>query len=509
MPTIASVTVTSDPPTESCRPTRSTAQLLGERLALRNRVGVDRDLRSERELDGRRAVLRLTDRDPDALDVGDSGLDLLDELGRRGRSRIDRGEVDERLDDALVAADVLRAVEFVSEHVDTTTASISVAISCASSIVVPGGNSALTDMPTESLPAGKMLNPRPPAVAIPAPMANTATNDRPTPTARPDHPLPDGYAARRPMARAAALLGAHDRIALAAAAQDEPAPDRRDEHDREQERHEQRDDHRRGDRSDELPENPTDEEHRREHDDRGQRPCERGAAHAVDRTLDDTERIVVSASRFASIDSEITIASSTSSPSVRISPNSVIVFSVNPIANRPINAPEHHEAHEPRRDDGDTPADEQEADEGDGDQPGEQIARERRELAIDAGGEVGRDDGRISVRERVRGELGVDEFAEFEHVLVGPVGTDQPDRDGLLVAAGLEGDPGVAGDARFVARFGDQIADLGDLDLGGVLERGGQRPASRWRSAGVASAGPTTETSTSNWLTNFAALMAR
>ena len=45
------------------------------------------------------------------------------------------------------------------------------------------------------------------------------------------------------------------------------------------------------------------------------------------------------ASRFASIDSEITIASSTSSPSVRISPNSVIVFSVKPNANRPVNAP--------------------------------------------------------------------------------------------------------------------------------------------------------------------------
>ena len=112
--------------------------------------------------------------------------------------------------------------------------------------------------------------------------------------------------------------------------QDEPAADRGDEHDREDERQQQRDDHRRRDRADELAEDAADEQHRREHDDGRQRAGERGATRRGRSRADRSERRAaraIGSSRLASIDSEITIASSTSSPSVRISPNSVIVLS--------------------------------------------------------------------------------------------------------------------------------------------------------------------------------------
>ena len=83
-------------------------------------------------------------------------------------------------------------------------------------------------------------------------------------------------------------------------------------------------------------------------------------------------------------------------------------------------------------------------------------------------------DRRVAVGEGVRSELAVDEVAELEDVLVGRIGADQSDRDGLLVAARLEGDTGESGDPRLVARLGDQVADLGGLDLHRVLQCRGE-----------------------------------
>ena len=72
----------------------------------------------------------------------------------------------------------------------------------ASSIVVPAGNSALRDKPTESLPWGKMLKPSPPAKPRPEPIAKKAKKARTKPTSQPFGPFPDGYAASRPAAAA-------------------------------------------------------------------------------------------------------------------------------------------------------------------------------------------------------------------------------------------------------------------------------------------------------------------
>ena len=245
-------------------------------------------------------------------------------------------EVDERLGEPLVAADVLRAVEFVAEHATRRPRRSRRRSSCASSIVVPGGNSAVTTMPDRRpCPAGKMLNPSAAGdLADRHRSRATPTATRPTPANRPFQPLPRRVRreaadrVRRPPARRArsgcccAVPRSRNRRAIGG-----------NEHDREEERQQQRDDHRGRDRPDELAEDAADEQHRREHHDRGER------ARRAMRSRPGRSRARIDAepigprrgsgsSRLASIDSEITIASSTSRPSVRIRPNSVIVLSV-------------------------------------------------------------------------------------------------------------------------------------------------------------------------------------
>ena len=264
------------------------ADLDRQRLPRFGGAVVDGDLRGERELEDGWPVLGGGHRDASTLDIGDARLDLLDEL-RCGGTVADRADVDECLGESFVASQVLRAFEVVAEHVEHD---------C---IDLVGDFLGLVDRR-----AGRELGVDRDGNGILARREDRESERACNRTA--DHHHHDGErgepSADRPTLRAVpgrvgsqtsgsyseAPLDPCDRVADGALVDEEPPSDRGDEHDREEERQQQCDDHRRGDRADELTEDAPDEQHRREHDDGGECSRERGRSDPVDRGADHPDR---------------------------------------------------------------------------------------------------------------------------------------------------------------------------------------------------------------------------
>ncbi len=159
---------------------------------------------------------------------------------------------------------------------------------------------------------------------------------------------------------------------------------------------------------------------------------------------------------------------------MRISPNSVIVLSVKPIAHSPVSAPSTTMPMNPAVMMATRQPISSRLTRATASRPVSRLPVSEESWRSTPVAKSAVIDGGVAVGERVVGELTVDEVGELQHVEVGGVGADQADRNRLLVAAGFERHPGEPGDSGLVAGLGDQVADFGDLDLGGLLQCRGE-----------------------------------